>query len=291
MPRKSTRKLQSDIALSLRWEHKSLEEREGSTEEENDYELSMEVDDQKQDGDRKEVGFSSELDFPAIGDLFETCKRLCGARKLSVLVYMILRKIGTSWRDADVILNQVGAYRIRAAHQWALTFLSGEMDALDDEGRGGKHGESFFDTFPELETEAKAFAIESCSRKSADFTVIDLANFIDRKFYELTQTAKASDGLIRSVASCRLDLRRWGAKFRPNTQRPYFEGHERSDVVAHRQDFVAYFRERRDQYYTISEGEQLVWQTPSRKPTVLICKYSISEGMVSKDLIFCCLVL
>ena len=80
--------------------------------------------------------------------------------------------------------------------------------------------------FPELETEAKVFAFESCSQKSADFTTLDLANFIDTKFYEITQTAKVTDVLVRSVESCQLDFRRWGAKFRPNSQRPHFEGHE-----------------------------------------------------------------
>ncbi|CAF4136859.1 unnamed protein product [Rotaria sordida] len=31
-----------------------------------------------------------------------------------------------------------------------------------------------------------------------------------------------------------MDLRRWGAKFEANSQRSYFEGHERDDVVKHR---------------------------------------------------------
>ena len=58
-----------------------------------------------------------------------------------------------------------------------------------------KHSESFYDIFPELETEAKAFAIKSCSRKSADFAVVDLANFVDVNFYEQIQRVKVSDAL------------------------------------------------------------------------------------------------
>ena len=65
--------------------------------------------------------------------------------------------------------------------------------------------------FPELETEAKLFAMESCSRKSADFTVMDSESFVDAKFYELTQTSRFSDVLVCSIESCRIDLRRWGA--------------------------------------------------------------------------------
>ena len=189
---------------------------------------------------------------------------------------MILRQVGLSWRNTDAIPGNIGAYRVRAAHQWAETFLSGAIETFYDDGRGRKHSESFYDIFPELETEAKAFAIESCSRKSADFTVVDLAKFVDMKFYELTQKVKVSDALVRSVESCRLDLRRWGAKFRQNSQRPYFDGHERSDVVAHRREFITHFLQRKDQYYTIADGDQPMWRTPSQKPCVLICKYLIS---------------
>lgn len=273
MPRKSNRGLRSHSALSLRWANKRLEEPREPARASHDTEYSMEIDDRENDTDGKKMDVSSEYDLPSIGDLFQVCKLSCGSRKLSVLVYMILRQVGVSWRDTDAILVQIGASRVQAAHQWAETFLSGEIDALGDEGRGGKHCESLFDVFPELETEAKAFAIDACSRKTADFTIFELADFIDKKFYELTQTAKASDSLVHSVESCRLDLRRWGAKFRANSQRPYFEGHERPDVVAHRQEFVTYFRERKDQYYTITEGDQPIWQIPSRNATVLICKY------------------
>ena len=62
--------------------------------------------------------------------------------------------------------------------------------------------------FPELETEAKVFAFELYSQQSADLTTLDLANFIDTQFYEITQTAKVSDALVRSVESCWLDVRR-----------------------------------------------------------------------------------
>jgi hypothetical protein len=106
------------------------------------------------------------------------------------------------------------------AHQWAETFLSGEIDALDDEYRGGKHSSSLFDLFPELKIETKVYKIDSCSRKAADFTAVDLANSIDKKFYEITQTVKISDGLTYSMTSCRLDLRERGAKCRANSQRP-----------------------------------------------------------------------
>ena len=62
-------------------------------------------------------------------------------------------------------------------------------------------------------------------KKTSEFKAVDLCNFIDAKFYEVTGLKKnINDPYVRSERSCRLDLRRWGAKFEKNTQRPYFEG-------------------------------------------------------------------
>ncbi|CAF3407145.1 unnamed protein product [Rotaria socialis] len=210
------------------------------------------------------------IELPIIGDLFEICKSACGSRNLSVLIYTILRYLNITWRDTDGLLKNIGAYRCENAHKRAEIFISGDIEVFQEEGREGKYHETFYDMFPELEADAKLFAIESCSHKSADFTAIDLANFIDEKFYELTQTSKLDDALVRSVESCRLDLRRWGAKFQPNTQRPYFEGHESQDVITHRQEFISYFLQRKDLYYTITDGDQPVWKIPSHNPSILI---------------------
>jgi hypothetical protein len=87
--------------------------------------------------------------------------------------------------------------------------------------------------------------------------------------------------LIRSVASCRLDLRRWGAKFNPNSQRPYFEGHERMDVVEHRREFIKHFLDRREFYYTISDGDSPKWIVPTKSdPCFLPCKEKSSVTSV-----------
>ena len=183
---------------------------------------------------------------------------------------MILRYLGHQWRIIDDILQLISAYRCVTAHKWAETFLSGDFEAIVDDGRGGKHSDSFYDTFLELEAEAKSFVIGACSRKSADFNAAELAKFIDAKYYELTQTAKVNVELIRSEQSCRLDLRRWGAKFDTNNQRPYFEGYERADVVAHREQFISYFLKRKYNYYTVTDGDKPIWRMPTQKPCILI---------------------
>ena len=100
--------------------------------------------------------------------------------------------------------------------------------------------------------------------------MIDLAKFVDDKYYEITKTTKSNAELIRAETSCRLDLRRRGTKFEKNTQHSYFEGYERSDVVEHRKQFVSYFLKQKDNYYTIQDDDTPTWQIPTQKATVLI---------------------
>ncbi|CAF4887447.1 unnamed protein product [Rotaria socialis] len=88
--------------------------------------------------------------------------------------------------------------------------------------------------------EAKDFAFQECSKKEATFTAEKLAKFIDERFYDLNNLKKAEHKLIRSIESCRIDLRRFGYKYTENKARPYFLGHEREDVVQHREQFVTY---------------------------------------------------
>ncbi|CAF4940588.1 unnamed protein product [Rotaria sp. Silwood1] len=115
--------------------------------------------------------------------------------------------------------------------------------------------------------------VVACSQKSADFKAADLAQFIDTKYYELTGIKKQiGDGLIRSERSCRLNLRRWGAKFEANSQCPYFEGYDRDDVVKHRNEFVNYFMEHKDFYYTVTDGDTPKWNIPRQSPyRILLC--------------------
>ena len=78
-----------------------------------------------------------------------------------------------------------------------------------------------------------------------------MVQLIDTKYYELTGIPKQIvDDLIRPERSCRLGLRRWGTTFETNSQRPYFEGYKRDDVVKHRNEFINYFLAYKDFYYT-----------------------------------------
>ena len=142
------------------------------------------------------------------------------------------------------------------------------------EDRGQKRGDSFWNCYPGLELEAKQFVFEECSKTEAIFTAETLARFIDNYFYELNNVQKVDQRLVRSVESCKLGLRRFGAKFRANSSRPYFLGHEREDVVKHREEFVKYFIEGENHFYTITNDAVPQWQTPTTAPTILLCKRS-----------------
>ena len=100
--------------------------------------------------------------------------------------------------------------------------MKGDFDPFEDDRRGGKHNDGFYDLFSELEIEAKVFLIESRSKKSSDFSAVELAKYVNKRFYELTQICKLNDTLVCSSKSCRLVLRGWSAKFQPNSQLPYF---------------------------------------------------------------------
>ncbi|CAM4860679.1 unnamed protein product [Rotaria socialis] len=130
---------------------------------------------------------------------------------------------------------------------------------------------SFLDCYPDLELEARQFVFEECSKTDTTFTAETLAIFIDNRFYELNNLKKVDQRLARSVESCKLDLRRFGAKFTANSSRPYFLGHEREDVVKHRKEFVKYFIEREQHFYTITNDAVPQWKTPTTTPAVLLC--------------------
>ncbi len=76
-------------------------------------------------------------------------------------------------------------------------------------------------------------------------------------------------GNIRSERMLLYDAKRWGYYFGLNKKRPYFEGHERADVIKHRDEFVSYFIERKMHYFIIDD-EKNTWITPSYKPCIIL---------------------
>ncbi|CAM4873059.1 unnamed protein product [Rotaria socialis] len=263
MPPKSNRQSQCFNAIKSRWSTES----DASSDDSN---FSMETSDEDE-ADTK-LNFRDTIQICDIADMFEFCKNQCNIRYLSVLIYLILRRFNISYEETHRFLKTIGGLTADVTHKWSNVFMNGNFDEFLIDGRGGKRGDSFYDVYPELEVDAKAFAVLQCEQKAPSFTVYDLAQFIDKEYYEVNKINKVNSDLVRSVGSCRLDLRNWNARFENNTNRPYFEGHESSDVIAHREQFIHYLLTNEDKYYTVSSDENPVWQTPkSLVPTILIC--------------------
>lgn len=217
--------------------------------------------------------FKDNIDTNFICDIFQLCKEKCSLKDLSVLIYLSLRSFKIPYEEINIFLKEIGALTAQVAHKWATVFVSDDLDQYFSDGRGGKRVDSLYDIYPDLELEGKAFVAGQCQQKSSSFTVMDLAKFIDEKFYEISDEEKTGSDLVRSIESCRLDLRHWGARFEANSQRPFFEGHERPDVTLERGRFIDYFIDNKHSYYTVSSEEDPKWITPKvPRKKILICK-------------------
>ncbi|CAF3376878.1 unnamed protein product, partial [Rotaria sp. Silwood2] len=224
----------------------------------------------KIDDDIDHINFEDPSILNDISDLFSFCKQQINTRFISTLVYMSLRHFGHSWRETDNFMKEIGAMTAETSKKWAHVLVNSDLDEFTTDERGGKRGDSFWDNYRDLELEAKDFVFAECSKKESSFTAEKLAKFIDDRFYELTKLKKNTQQLVRSVESCKLDLRRFGAKYTANTGRPYFLGHERKDVVKHREQFIEYFTEHQDDFYTITNDTPPQWKNPTGEPTVLL---------------------
>ena len=165
MPKRpvSLRKTQSQAAILDRWSGKrhlySIDQLS-----DDDFGIKMKPDvfnndEKSQDQDE----FLEKLDLATISDIFQLRKDEYGSRKLTMLLYMILRHFGYKWQVIDGFLQQIGANRYETAHKWTETFLSGDFEAFLEDDRSGKITGSFYDTFPELEIETKAFVANVCA--------------------------------------------------------------------------------------------------------------------------------
>ena len=267
MPKWNRRRTQSAGIIKKRWSIEKFSPNDSSDDDE------MEVDSKRHDfkDDVAIIDWTNTNMLNYIGDLFQICNETCNLRSLSTLLYMTLKHFNIIWRDIDNFLSSVGGMRCITAQKWAEIFVTEDLETFIKHDRGGKQGDLFCDIYPELETAAKSFALEACGRKSADFKTSELAGFVDSEYYKLTNTEKLTDKLIRSVEMCRLDLKRWGCKFEANTQRPYFEGHDRIDVLSYREKFLDYFLSKKSNYYLLGAGDQPLWCVPVKEPRILMC--------------------
>ena len=223
------------------------------------------------EGEFQPLDFFDESMVDNIADLFDLCRSSWNLKYLSVLLYMTMRHFEVTWRDCDYFLKKIGALKSETPYRQTRSFVLGNFDQFCSEHRGGKHNSELYEYFPELEIQGKIFSLQHCSKKPANFTAKHLANFLGSKFTGAIKND--NDPLIRSLASCCLDLRKWGARFEKISQRPYLEGHDRSDIIEDREKFIQYFLDHEGHYYIVPEGDNRMWVAPSKSPPrILLCK-------------------
>ncbi|CAM4846024.1 unnamed protein product, partial [Rotaria magnacalcarata] len=238
MPRLSRRRIRLNKSIKMRWSMKKIVIDDHSSDED----FKIDSNEMIVDDNLKDIDWTNDQMLNHIGDLFKICINQCSLKTLSTFIYIVLKYFNFTWRDIDNFMCNIGAMRCITANKWAGIFVNGDFDAFMDDGRGGKRGDSLFDEYPELETEAKLFVTDACSKKSSGFKAMDLANFIDSSYYTLLNTNKCQNELIRSERMCRLDLRRWGIFFI-----------------------------QKNHYYLVAPGDHLDWLIPTQKPRILIC--------------------
>ena len=116
-------------------------------------------DEYRMDIDDKELTFNEKLLLTDIGDLAEMCRLKCGTKYLSTLLYMSLRFFNIKWEDVDEYLKSIGFMTAETSHKWATVFMKGDYEEFSNDLRGGKQTDSFYDMFPDIESDAKAFVV------------------------------------------------------------------------------------------------------------------------------------
>lgn len=239
-----------------------------------------------------------QFDFDNVSDLIDilidSCKNWTSInnRILSATIYLTLRLCNVQFEETRSILQKLNLLNVQSCHSWLKTIIDeDDLCVILRDNRGKYKRELFYELYPELELQAKSFAIDNASQKKSSFIVKDLAFFINQQFNLLycgsLNQEKNDNKLIRSEESCRVDLLKWGAKWDKNKNRPYFEGHERVDVVVKRNEFVDYFIKNKDLYYypDVDENNNLAFNSPLRSRRILIAhdESTFRSGEVSES--------
>lgn len=207
-------------------------------------------------------------------------------RVMSVIVYLLLRMSSISFESSRDYLLKLRLLSIQQCHLWVNTIVDeDDLCVILRDNRGTYKRITFYEEFPELLEEAKSFALSEGCKKECTFNAQTLSVFIDKRFRELFPEIDIDpEELVRSVESCRVDLLKWGAKYDENKNRPYFEGHEREDVVEARKSFIEHMHEIKDFCYVPKKDDGYSWILPMRKKRILIShdESTFRSGEVSR---------
>lgn len=208
--------------------------------------------------------------FAFLIENFGSERRHLVKRNVSALLCLILKHFDVTNVQVESLLNACNLLSVKTSNFWLGKYSKGDFSGLELDGRCYGRLDSFYDIYPDIEHEARTWAIIQSSYKSSNFSPMDLANFITNLYKKEPNAIELDENeLIRSESSCRGDLIKWGFYLGNNSNRPYFEGHEREDVVKSRKEFVSYFADREHLYWQIendpNDKNKCDWITPMRQ--------------------------
>ena len=157
-----------------------------------------------------------------------------------------------TWRKWVDILKEINCLSAESCQLNLQEYLHGSKDIFDCDRRGGQQNNSFYEVYPVLEIIANEFVASECTKKKSSFIVLELANFINQKFFEMNGLELQNKKLIQCEESCRKDLEKWGVKFNLLSKRLYFKGRERIDVICYRSQFFQHFVSIASNYYLLT---------------------------------------
>jgi len=163
-----------------------------------------------------ELGLITDL-IDVICDEYSSVKKRC----MSSLLFTTLRYFNVPRLSVDQFLADVGLNTGRTCSFWVGEFMKYNYAGMLNDGRTQNGGSALYNEYPELEDEAKLFAVERCYSKAGNFRVEELAKFITEKYNEIKSPLDKvvdSGAFIRSITMCRLDLVRWGFQHGDNKQ-------------------------------------------------------------------------
>ncbi|CAF4233351.1 unnamed protein product, partial [Rotaria socialis] len=102
---------------------------------------------------------------------------------------------------SSMLRQEVGWFDRSGNNSGALCArLSTDANIL--QSRAGKQGGNFYDVNSKPEEEARMFVVIQCNQKAPSFTAYELAQFIDKRYYEINDIQKTDSNLIRLTESC-----------------------------------------------------------------------------------------
>ena len=256
MPKIKTGKLKNLKNLNkFKKENSKMETDQTSDEEDLTYDPVIE-------DDLNENSISDEI----MGGLLDLVFSDNSIRNVSVFSFGLLLKFGINFSEIKTFFATIGLQKAGTSRD---NLIKLKKEGLEKQS-GGYRFSNFYEDFPEIEILAKVFVSERTQTKSCSFKVADLCEYIDKMFYEISNTVKETEFFVRSETAVRQDIKNWGLEYGSSSS-IYFEGHERPDVVVDRQVFTEYFSSRKEHYYSVDETPGSVdWINPIEKPCVLL---------------------